>query len=149
MSTEKLPNRATIVMTHPLPANAVRYRTLIIKPKLDFGTGYLIKGVMVKEGWLVSDGCCNIMPGATWFETIDEAKHAIDILIAVKGDSQAFWEIMQPFTLTPGDKHEAENCTVTNGRHYAVVRDHVVVEVGIRNPERAIAPTPRLEEAHV
>lgn len=40
---------------------------------------------------------CNAMPGATWFQTVQDAKDAIDILIAVGGEknSDEFWTVMQ------------------------------------------------------
>jgi hypothetical protein len=135
---EKLPTKA--VVTEPLPdASAVRYRTLFITPKRDFGTGFLIKGKMVTDGWIVTDGTCNIMPGATWFETVEEAKFAIDVLIAVQGDADMFWEIMQPFKHTPGEKSEDSdtNCTTTHGRHYAKYEGGICVEVGVmENPPK-------------
>jgi hypothetical protein len=136
VSAEAIPHKASIENnTQTLHPDAVRYRLLIITPKRDFGDGFLIKGKMVKEGWVVTDGFCNVMPGACWFQTIDEAKRAIDVLIAVKGDSDMFWEIIQPFQLTPGDKDHSENGTVISGRHYAIIKNYTVIEVGIRGPQ--------------
>jgi hypothetical protein len=131
---EKLPSKAVVVA--PLPdAKAKRYRTLFIVPKRDFGTGFLIKGKMVKKGWVVTDGTCNIMPGATWFQTVPQAKHAIDTLIAVQGDADMFWEIMHPFKHTPGEKHPDDssftNGNIKHGRHYAIYADGICTEVGV------------------
>src|SRR5690348_12399638 len=84
----------------PLPdPEAIRYRCYFIKPKRDFGNGpgYFIKGRYVKSGWIVTDGTCEIMPGAAWFETVEEAKYAVDVFIAVRGNGTMFWEIMHPF----------------------------------------------------
>ncbi|GAG88111.1 unnamed protein product [marine sediment metagenome] len=67
------------------------YKHYIIKPKRDFGQyGYLIDGKMVKEGWVVTDHRnVNVMPGATWFQTIEQSKLAIDVLIEYGDDN--FW----------------------------------------------------------
>lgn len=131
---ETLPKSAKL--SQPLAKDGIRYRTLTIVPKRDFGgQPHLIKGRAVMAGFVVIDNlCCNIMPGATWFETIEEAKHAIDVLIAVRGDSDMFWEIMQPFKHTPGDRDELPGTTgtMTCGRHYAEYVDGVCVEVGIQ-----------------
>ena len=41
------------------------------------------------------DGGVNIMPGATWFRTREDAMQAIDIYRVVDGDSQKFWHLMR------------------------------------------------------
>lgn len=131
---EKLPTKA--LFSDVIPSDHIRYRTLFIAPKRDFGgQAYLIKGRSVMSGFIVTDGSCNVMPGATWFETVDEAKHAIDVLLAVKGDSDMFWEIMQPFRYTPGDKSDcgmAVDSNVSCGKHYAIFKAGVCVEVGTK-----------------
>jgi hypothetical protein len=68
----------------------VEYRGFEIKPKNDFGSGpgFLIKGKYVNEGWNVVFNGCNIMPGATWFLNIDDAKIGIDCLIEAGYDYQ-------------------------------------------------------------
>lgn len=136
---ESLPVRAAIDQS--LPDKAVRYRTLFIVPKRDFGAnGFLIKGKIVKSGWIVTDGNCNVMPGATWFRTKQKAKFAIDVLIAVEGDADMFWEIIQPFKHTPGEKSgdsAGANSTTTQGRHYAKYEGGTCVEVGVlENPPK-------------
>ena len=70
---------------------STHYKDFIIKPKRDFGQyGYLIDGKMVKEGWVVTDNRnVNVMPGATWFQTIEQSKLAIDVLIEYGEDD--FW----------------------------------------------------------
>jgi hypothetical protein len=64
-----------------------------IVPKRDFGAGkgFLIDGAWVKSGFVVTDGRCNIMPGATWFLTVAQAMRAIRIYVEVGGDAVAFW----------------------------------------------------------
>jgi hypothetical protein len=131
---EMLPTKATL--DQKLPEGGHRYRLLFIVPKRDFGPqGFLIDGKWVKTGWVVTDGLCNVMPGATWFQTVQEAKHAIDILIGVRGDAEMFWEILRPFRHTPGQRNKDftglesgrnESC----GRHYAKYDRDVCVEVG-------------------
>jgi hypothetical protein len=71
------------------------YRGYRIVPKLDFGTGkgFLINGQWVKEGWIVTKDHANIMPGATWFLTVEEAQRGIDTLIAANGDAPTFWRM--------------------------------------------------------
>lgn len=65
-----------------------------IKPKRDFGPkGFWIKGEWVKKGFVVTDGFCNVMPGAIWFSTIESAMNSLADLIASNGDSQKFWEL--------------------------------------------------------
>jgi hypothetical protein len=132
----KLPDKATLEPQWVPSVGAVRYRTLFIEPKRDFGSsGCLIDGKIVAEGWVVTDGNCNVMPCATWFQTVESARSAIDVLIGVRGDVQMFWEIVQPFRHTPGDKSSlaayATSGGTTCGRHYANYTDGVCTEVGI------------------
>lgn len=74
-----------------------------IVPKRDFGSGkgFWCKGAgttgtdnygWVKSGFVVTDGICNIMPGATWFRTIHEAMAAIDVFVSVRGNANEFWK---------------------------------------------------------
>ena len=51
-----------------------------------------------KDAFVVGDrreGGVNIMPGATWFHTREEALQAIDIYRVVDGDSQKFWHLLR------------------------------------------------------
>lgn len=75
---------------------ATNYR---IVPKRDFGTGFfLINGRQVRQGFVVTDGFCNVMPGATWFQTVADAMRALRILIEVNGDARRFWIAMREET---------------------------------------------------
>lgn len=68
----------------------MRYR---IVPKRDFGgRGFYVRGGWVRHGFVVTDGLCNIMPAATWFETIPEAMRALDIWIGCHGDAAQWWK---------------------------------------------------------
>ena len=68
-----------------------------IEPKKDFGKrGVLINGKFVTSGFVVTDAIrCNVMPGATWFQTIGEALRGIAALEASAGDASVFWENMR------------------------------------------------------
>lgn len=72
-----------------------------IVPKLDFGPGpgYLIEGEYVKKGFIVTDGICNIMPGATWFRTIEDAEWGIKAYDMAAGDGREFWNILKSWEL--------------------------------------------------
>ena len=69
-----------------------------IKAKRDFGRqGFLINGEWVKRGFVVVDASCtiiNVMPGATWFQTIGDAMDAIEVLERTKSSTD-FWVAMQ------------------------------------------------------
>lgn len=70
--------------------NAQQYGKYTIVEKRDFGsTPYWIDGFPVKHGYVVVRDGCNAMPGATWFQTVREAKRACDILDRV-GEAE-FW----------------------------------------------------------
>lgn len=77
----------------------VTYRGFTIVEKQDFGEhGHLIHGFRVKHGYVVTNGgLCNMMPGATWFQTVNESMEAIDDLIASQGlervGEHPFWTL--------------------------------------------------------
>lgn len=72
------------------------YRGYQILPKRDFGRhGFLIDGKVVKRGYVVTDGMCNVMPGATWTQTIWRARELVDALIESQGNSDEFWRIVR------------------------------------------------------
>lgn len=71
----------------------IKYRGYTIKQKMDF-TGFLYfhRGFNLREGFVVTDGgIINVMPGAAWFRTPEDAAFAIDDLIIAKGSSEKFW----------------------------------------------------------
>lgn len=75
---------------------AVRYQvdhrghSIIVKQ--DFGDSWhLIDGMPCAWGYVVVKDGCNAMPAAIWFQTVRDAKAAIDILIQAEGDAQKFW----------------------------------------------------------
>lgn len=96
----------------PVCENLVRYGRLVkvkrgkkfgymprfyISPKRDFPRsygchGFLIDGAWVNKGFVVTDGFCNIMPGATWFRSIEDAMDGLETLIQCKFNADAFWE---------------------------------------------------------
>jgi hypothetical protein len=107
------------------------YRNHKIEPKMDFGPhGYLSDGKVIKKGWVVVKDCCNIMPGATWFASVSEAKNAIDVLLKVKGNARHFWEIMQPFKYKRvGQKADIQHGETVCGRFRAVIQNFKVVRL--------------------
>jgi hypothetical protein len=79
-----------------VPKILVEYRGYRIVPKLDFGRRpFLINGVWVSSGYVVTDGMCNVMPGAAWAESVPEAQAMIDAFVEAAGDAQRFWEVMR------------------------------------------------------
>lgn len=71
-----------------------------IVPKRDFprsyGThGFYDRGCWINHGFVVTDGFCNIMPGATWFETVKQAMHSLEVYVSVNGDAKKFWAILR------------------------------------------------------
>jgi hypothetical protein len=117
-----------------LVPSATIYRGHAIVPKRDFGTyGFFIKGRYVKKGFVVVKDGCNVMPGACWFRTIEEAQHAIRVLIKTKGNAEHFWEIMQPFGCVVGQKARDNGSfmgetSVSCGRFHAKIVGGVVTE---------------------
>lgn len=77
----------------------VTYRGYTIVEKRDFGAhGHLIHGFSVKHGYIVTDGgITNMMPGATWFQTVDDCMEAVDDLIACvrleRNGEHPFWTL--------------------------------------------------------
>ena len=65
----------------------MEYRGFKIEQKRDFGEyGYLIPGKgLVKTGYVITDGRCNVMPGASWAITPSVARKMIDAYIAAGG----------------------------------------------------------------
>jgi hypothetical protein len=105
-----------------------KYKGYTIEPKRDFGDGYLSNGRVIKKGFVVCKGICNIMPGGAWFKTVAEAKDAISVLIRVRGNATRFWEIMQPFGYKLGQKVDDMDGTVTCGRFSALIENGIVVQ---------------------
>lgn len=79
----------------------IEYDGYTIKPKLDFGPGrgHYIKGRYVKEGWVVTKGGANVLPGATWGETTDDAMRLLHCYIAAGEESdiggRRFWSLVR------------------------------------------------------
>lgn len=95
-----------------MDGNRVTYRGLTIAEKTDFGPhGYRIHGFQVKHGYVVTDGgLLNMMPGATFFLTVEDAMIGIDDLITaqklVKADAHFTDE--HPFWKLNRFRHNAE-----------------------------------------
>jgi hypothetical protein len=66
------------------------YKEHVIVDKRDFGRHpHLVNGKYVKTGFVVTYKGANIMPGAVWFQSVAEAKTAIDILL--EHGEKGFW----------------------------------------------------------
>lgn len=76
---------------------SVKYRGFKVVVKRDFGGRFfLIDGMPCMWGYVVIDDTgCNVMPGATWFQTVRDAKRGIDNLLRAEDDPVAFWELMR------------------------------------------------------
>lgn len=67
-----------------------------IVPKRDFqGKGFYCKGKWIRHGFVVTDGFCNIMPGATWFESIRDALIGVECYKESGGDANKFWALVR------------------------------------------------------
>jgi hypothetical protein len=89
-----------------LPALAVvrsriEHGEFTIVPKRDFGAGpgYYVRGRYVKSGWVVTKNGCNVLPGATWAETPEQALDLLHCYIAAgEGDDKGgkkFWALVR------------------------------------------------------
>jgi hypothetical protein len=80
-----------------VPNILIEYRGYQIKPKRDFGSHpyHTSNGGVIYKGYVVTDGICNVMPGATWAHSVSEAKEMIDVFIESNGDSAKFWELLR------------------------------------------------------
>jgi len=78
----------------------LKYRDFEIHIKQDFGTGFhLVDGMPCNFGYVIcytkespfmtEYAGCNACPGAGWFHTVEEAKVAIDILVAIGGEKNS------------------------------------------------------------
>jgi len=108
----------------------VNYKGYIIKPKRDFGRdGFLINGKTVKKGFVVTDNHnINVMPGATWFQTIEEAEKGVDErLKKLKLERN---EVMKPYD---AEIHKVQR-TLVNGYQELRTLKHNR-EIWIRNQE--------------
>ena len=74
-----------------VPNITIDYKGYKIVPKRDFGNNDPDNA----KGYVITDGRCNIMPGATWSSDVLGAKTMIDIFIEAKNDSDKFWELLR------------------------------------------------------
>ena len=79
-----------------VPDIIIEYRGYKIEPKLDFGKyPYQGAGYVCSKGYVVTDGICNVMPGATWSQDVIGAKVMIDTLIESKETGNDFWDLLR------------------------------------------------------
>lgn len=80
--------------SHMVPDTKYYYRDYVIAPKLDMGkTPWIISGATVDHGYVVTQEHINIIPGAAWFVTVENAFRAIDSWIESKSDIDLFWKL--------------------------------------------------------
>lgn len=81
-----------------LPAVTVRYAGLTIKP------GHERIGTEWSVVWRVLDesGFANILPGATYARSEDEALMLADVYLAVDGDAPKFWHLLRAIQRATG-----------------------------------------------
>lgn len=73
----------------------IEYKGFLLEFKKNLHpNGYRIvenrEGFMVYDGWIVTKGGCNAMPGATWFRSEARAKHGVDCLLLAGGQPSGF-----------------------------------------------------------
>lgn len=78
--------------------STVRYRGYVIVIKRDWGTyGWWCSTQrrLRRRGVVVTDGTCNVIPGAGWFESVRHACIGIDALVNVG----LGYDVMEPLSL--------------------------------------------------
>lgn len=82
-----------------LHAHSIEFKGFTIKLKRDFGSQwFLIDGMPCMWGYVVTQNGMNVMPGATWFQTVKDAKQGIEALLQARASQQgeaAFWGILR------------------------------------------------------
>jgi hypothetical protein len=72
--------------------DTVRYADFTVKPKHDMHSETAQPGCPEPHGWVVTgQHNCNVMPGATWAKSKDEALGLIDVYCAVGGKPDFDW----------------------------------------------------------
>lgn len=69
----------------PKMESYTEYAGLYIRDRKEPGGGYVVCDT--------SQGGCNVMPGATWFDTVEEAMRGIDVHKVVDGNGAKFWHL--------------------------------------------------------
>jgi hypothetical protein len=87
-------------LKNPYMDNVVEHRGYCITVKKDFnGVPVLVDGLPVLWGYVVHKAGekKNAMPNDTWFQSVKNAKHAIDVLIDVGGaeNEEQFWAMLR------------------------------------------------------
>lgn len=85
--------------------NSIRYANFEIVAKRDFGKigFYDAKSrTNLREGWVVTERGANVMPGATWAHTQDEAMLMIDCYVAADRDGSRFWHMLRAIQRATG-----------------------------------------------
>lgn len=102
------------------------YRNFFIAPKRDLPQD------SKETGFLVLDHSgANVMPAATWFQSVPQAKHGIDVWVFCEFNAEHFWEIMQPVGWFPGDDADSLGCdgSCSRGRFHSVFKNGIITKV--------------------
>jgi hypothetical protein len=76
----------------------LNYRDHMILVKQDFGSSFhLIDGMPTNIGYVVVKDGVNVMPGAVWFQTVKQARRAVDLLILTEGNVELFYKAMNAY----------------------------------------------------
>lgn len=72
-------------MRQRFEAGKLRYKGFTIEAKRDYADVLAYEqGFYIRDGFVVVSGTLtNAIPGAGWFQTVDQAKEGVDILLAV------------------------------------------------------------------
>lgn len=78
----------------------IEYQGYLIEP-VHHAFPYFHNGDFHWSGWVVTRNHINMVPGAVWFMSADEARMAVDCLDEAKGDANHFWHLMrEPLVVT-------------------------------------------------
>ena len=82
-----------------VPNISIEYKGFTIRPKLDMGSSpWLVNGNEYRRGYIVTRNGVQVMPGGAWFDSVIEARAAVDILIESNGDAAAFWNLWNEYS---------------------------------------------------
>lgn len=86
MAKRKNPDMAPAEYEHWKNGSVTHIGKYKIVPKKDFGReGYLDSdGNLLTAGWVITDGVCNVVPGAGWAATLREAARMVGALMVAE-----------------------------------------------------------------
>lgn len=92
------------------------YKGYEIKAKRDYADVLAYdRGFYLRDGFVVTKGIVNVMPGAVWFNNLDAARNAIDILDAV-GEAD-FWPAYERVKTAMEDARQQALASLANSSY--------------------------------